>query len=276
MAAHPITEQRLILQTPDMSRVSVDHDIPYGSDTTGDLGMDIYRPPAATRAQLPAVIFATGYSDIGARQMLGRNLKDWAAYVDWARLVASSGAIAITYSNEDPMRDIRELIQHIRKNAESLGVDAQRMGIWSCSGNASAALAALQEYEELRCAALCYGYMIDTPGNDDVARAAAQFGFINATAELAVEDLRDVPILVARAGADEMPGLNHALDRFVARSLAANLPISLINHASGPHAFDISDTTEETRQVIRQILQFLELRLEVRAEHSANPVTPGP
>jgi hypothetical protein len=43
--------------------------------------------------------------------------------------------------------------------------------------------------------------------------------------------------------------------------VAANLPISLANHPTGPHAFDIMDDSETSRGIIRQILAFLRLHL---------------
>lgn len=256
MTRHPITEQRLALRTAGMGRVRVDRDIPFGRNARG-LAMDVYRPPGAAARPGPAVLFVTGYSDVGGRALLGCNLKDWAAYTDWARLVASSGMIAITYTNADPVRDARELLRHVEANAEVLGIDAARLGVWSCSGNVPTALALLQERDDFRCAVLCYGYLADLPGHDEVARACERFGFVNATAGIDASRSSGVPLLVVRAGRDEMPGLNASLDRFVAHALAANLPVSLVNHPDGPHAFDVSNETEGTRGVIRQILAYL-------------------
>jgi hypothetical protein len=82
MTKHPITEQRLVVQIPEMNRVSVDRDIPFGRDKSDTLRFDVYRPSSATQSKLPAVIFVMGYSEIGAREAVGCNFKDWAAYVD--------------------------------------------------------------------------------------------------------------------------------------------------------------------------------------------------
>jgi len=261
MTRHPITTQRLIVQIPEMDRVTVTRDIPFGGDGTGKLRFDVYRPVEMAQPGLPAVVFVMGYSDSRAPELVGCNFKEWAAYMDWARLVASSGAIAITYTNENPVRDFGALVAHIIKDAEALGIDPSRLGVWSCSGNTATALALLQQHAEFRCAALCYGYLMDMPGHDDVAQAAARFGFVNATAELRIADLSAVPMLITRAGRDETPGLNSSLDRFVSSALSANLPISVINFAQGVHAFDVAEPTEEGRHVVRQILQFLMLHL---------------
>ncbi len=58
-----------------------------------------------------------------------------------------------------------------------------------------------------------------------------------------------------------MPGLNDALDRFVGAALAANLPVTVTNHATGPHAFDLFDDTRASRDIVKQALAFLQFHL---------------
>ena len=70
-------------------------------------------------------------------------------------------------------------------------------------------------------------------------------------------------MFVARAGREQFPGLNDALDHFVGTALARNLPITLVNHHSGPHAFDIDDDSDASREIIRNLLSFLRFHLEV-------------
>jgi hypothetical protein len=58
-----------------------------------------------------------------------------------------------------------------------------------------------------------------------------------------------------------MPGLNEALDRFVAKALPCNLPITFVNHPMAPHAFDLFDDSDTSREIIRRILAFLQFHL---------------
>lgn len=262
MTELPIAERRLVVQIPEMNRVSIERNVPFARDVSDTLEFDVYRPAASAQSPLPAVIFVTGYSEAGSPHGAGRLLKDWAAYRDWACLMASAGVIAITYSNEDPVRDAAALLEHITNHAESLGIDGTRLGIWSCSGNTATALAVLHAHREVACAALCYGYLMDMPGHDEVACAAAQFGFVNAAHTMRIGDLADVPMLLVRAGHDEMPGLNASLDRFVARALANNLPIDVLNFPRGVHAFDVGQKTEAAQRVVHRIRQFLVLCLK--------------
>jgi hypothetical protein len=293
MSRHPITEQRLALHIPAMDAVVVDRDLPYGDASSPSLAMDVYRPPANAPANprvtppatppagapnsrpaasgllCPAVVLVTGYSDVGGRQILGCDLKDMAAYRDWARLLASRGIVAVTYRNEDPLRDARRLLHRLQQDADSLGIDRERIGIWSSSGNVPNALALFAAEPQLVCAALLYGYPMDLPGHDEVAKAAARFGFVNAAQGLAFEALLGRPILIARAGRDEMPGLNTSLDRFVGAAHEADLTLRVVDHADGPHAFDIMEPTDRTQMAIREIVGFLAANLSADAARSA-------
>ena len=68
-------------------------------------------------------------------------------------------------------------------------------------------------------------------------------------------------MFVARAGRDESPGLNTALDTFLLEAVRDNRPVTFVNHATGPHAFDVMDDSAATRRVIGQILAFMKSHL---------------
>ena len=124
----------------------------------------------------------------------------------------------------------------------------------------------MQEGHDLKCAVLCYPLTLDVGGTTAVAEAAAQWGFLNAAAGKSVRDLpQDLPLFVARAGQDEFPRLNEMMDRFLTESLACNLPVTLVNHADAPHAFDLHHDSEATREIIRQMLRFLQFHLQAES-----------
>jgi acetyl esterase/lipase len=247
---------------PTTDAVRILRDQEYRHTDAGALAMDLYYPPDANvGSRTPAVVFVTGFSDVGAKRTFGCAMKDMAAYVSWARLVAVSGVVAVTYTNRELVKDACAVIEHVRDHAASLGIDKNRIGLWSCSGNVPVALSLLMSKDAssyVRCAALSYGYMLDADGATGVAEAAGLFGFVNPCAGRSVDDIADdVPLFVARAGHDRMPRLNEALDRFIARGLACNLPLTFVNHANGPHGFDLFDDSETSREVVRRILAFL-------------------
>jgi len=262
---HEITRKTVVYRMPGVEAVTVRRGMTYRATEAGPLGMDVYLPPdSKSGAARPAVVFVLGFSDVGAQKILGCPFREMESYVSWARLVAGSGLVAVTYTNREPAVDLRALLQYVRRNAESLGIDENRIGMWACSGNVPLALSLLMQEgrEPLRCAALLYGYTLDLDGSTGVAEAARSRGFVNPCAGKSLDDLAaDVPLFIARAGADEMPGLNETLDRFVVQALGLNLPLTLVNHATGPHAFDLFHDSETSREIIRQVLAFLRCHL---------------
>jgi len=199
--------------------------------------------------------------------MLGVKFKEMALAVSWGQLIAASGLIAIAYTNREPAADLAALLQHLQDQAAALGIDAGRMGLWACSGNVPLALAALMADSTgttsraghgLRCAALLYGYMLDLDGATGVAEAAALFRFTNPNAGRTMGDLPEtLPLLIVRAGREQSPHLNASIDRCVANALALNRPVTLVNHAAGPHSFDLLDDDDTSRLMIRRVLDFL-------------------
>jgi acetyl esterase/lipase len=104
--------------------------------------------------------------------------------------------------------------------------------------------------------------MLDLYGFARVAEAAKLWGFVNPCSGKSVDDLPgDVPLFVVRAGQDKIPHLNEVMDTFLATALARNLPITLVNYAGAPHAFDLMHDSETTRDIIRQILAFMRFHL---------------
>jgi len=260
-----ISKRRVVYTLPGIEAVTVRRDETYRAAESGALTMDLYYPPGAqSTGRTPAVIFVTGYNDAGAQRMLGCRLKEMGAFISWGQLAAASGLVGITYTNSEPATDVHAVLAHVRQHAASLGIDETRLALWACSGHVPNALAVLMRggQDFLKCAVLCYAYTLDLDGSTGIAEAAKQFGFVNPSAGKSVADLpRDLPLFIARAGRDQMPGLNDALDRFVAGALACNLPLTFVNHASGPHAFDLFDDSEISREIVRRILAFLRVHL---------------
>jgi dienelactone hydrolase len=256
---HEIALRRVTYEIPGANTLPVRKDIVYATNSDGSLTMDLYYPAgSAGPGGTPAVVFVIGYPDAGIQRHVGCAAKEMASYVSWAQLVAASGLVGVTCTNHDPA-DIHALIRSLRNRASELGIDGCRIALWSCSGNGPTALAVLMTREPgIRCAAFCYPYLLDVDSGTLVADAARTFKFSTPCAGRPIEDLpADVPLLIVRAGLDEMPGLNAALDRFVAKALERNRPITVVNHHTGVHAFDLYDTSEPARYAIQHVLTFL-------------------
>jgi len=262
---HEITRKRVVHQIPGVDAVAIRRDVEYRATDAGPLTMDIYYPPdAQSGARIPAVVVVAGFSDVGYEAFLGCKFKDTEMCSGWGRLMAASGVAAITYTNREPAADLDALLQHVRQNAASLGIDENRIGLWACSANVPLALSVLMQdgTDHLKCAVLFCGYTLDLEGATGVSEAEKKWRFANPAAGKSVDDLPpDLPLFIARAGRDENPHLNEALDRFLSRAVACNLPITFTNHRTGPHAFDLFDDSETSREIIRQILAFMRFHL---------------
>ena len=89
--------------------------------------------------------------------------------------MAASGLVAIAYTNREPAADLHTLLDYVRQNSESLGIDETRIGLWSSSGNVPLALSVLIHeapgVSEVRClcaTATCW----TSKGLPDVAEMA--------------------------------------------------------------------------------------------------------
>jgi hypothetical protein len=260
-----ISKKRVVYQMPGVDAVIIQRNREFRAADGGVLEMDVYHPGVSRDgAGFPAVVVVAGYPDNGFQRVVGCRFKEMESSISWGRLLAASGIAAITYTNRQPAADLHALLEHVRRSAPSLGIDASRIGMWASSGNVPLALAALmRDWEEsLKCAVLCYGYMLDLDGATGVADAARMFGFVNPCAGKSVADLAsDIPLFVVRAGRDQMPRLNETLDHFLAGALGCNLPMALVNHADAPHAFELFHDSAESREIVRQILAFFQFRL---------------
>jgi acetyl esterase/lipase len=260
-ARHEITLQKVLCEIPGMDAVRVRRDVEYRTTDSGALTMDVYSPPDATAdAPRPAVVFLMGFSDVGGRKRLGCSAKEMESYVSWAKLVAATGLVAITYTTGvDPATDTPAAFDYVVQHAQRFGVHAGRVGVWACSGHGPTALSVLMRPAGARprFAALFYPYTIDLDDRTEMVEAQKLWGFANPAAGKSAADIpADVPLFIVRAGLDQMPYLNSSLDRFIGAALASNLPMTVINHATGSHAFDISERSDATRAIVEQTLAF--------------------
>jgi hypothetical protein len=258
--ADDASSRAIVLRLHGMDDVAVVRDVAYAEDGGQPLTMDVYRPQAASDGPFPGVVIAAGFPDEGFEKVVGCSFKRLGAVTSWARLLAASGIAAIAYANREPARDLGRVLEHVRSAGEQLGIDATRVGLFASSGNGPVAVSALSDprFDNIRCAALCYPYTLDLDGTTAVADAAATFRFANPASARGVDDLRpDLRLMLVRAGLDAFTGLNDALDRFVAHALRQNLDLTLVNYARAPHAFDVALDTDESRQIIAQVVAFL-------------------
>lgn len=206
-----------------------------------DLTVDIYYPPAYDfGAKLPVVILAHSFTD-----MPGDLDKDTAQHIDWAKLIAASGMIAVSARAGDaPIENSRRVFDFLAANADVLGVDLTRIGFWACSGQGDIVFDALEDKT------LPYRQ----------AFKAAVFDYLLLTKATPSNWPQGLPLIVVRAGKDEhIPAAT--INDFVAHARASNLPLEYIELADAVHGFDIYQDTQFSKDTIKHELEFLQSKL---------------
>jgi hypothetical protein len=229
---------RTLRYTPqDASLCGVRAGVVYqpAADEHLSLAFDLYTPPAFRGEQrLPVVVFING---VGYR-----DLKDSGQYTGWARAAACEGLAAVTYQ-ATPNRaedDLDTLMQYLKQHQVELSIDATNVAWWACSDNVQRALpmamASTRPY--LRCAVFYYGMPEQLP---PVIRP-------------------DLSLCIVKAGVDS-PELNLRIDAFALQAAAANVDMTYIVHASARHAFDVTEDSVRTRDIIQDTLKFMRIQL---------------
>ena len=261
----------VVYRLPDMNRVRVISNLKYTDVDNPYLLMDVYVPPdLKPHERRPVVVFIHGGAGPESTP------KDWGMFQSWGRLIAAAGMVAVMFTHRfspppnlllaEAASDLNAALQYLRSNAESFQADGNWVSVcaWSSGGELLTPL--LRERPVfVRCLVAFYA-LLDVqqyapPGN---AAALQYLKAFSAIASLPEDASTLMPMLVIRAGRDEIPTLNDALDRFVARALAANAPITVINHSVGGHGFDSFDNKgddERSKQIVRSSIEFMRTHL---------------
>ena len=72
----------------------------------------------------------------------------------------------------------------------------------------------------------------------------------------------NIPMLVTRAGKDQLQIVINTTDYFVAEATKSNAQLTFINYSDGQHNFDILDDTETSKLIIRQTVDFMKTYLK--------------
>ena len=215
-------EMTFFYPAPAPAAVETLKDQPYGA-----LQMDVYRPPNAAGQRLPSLIFSNLAT--GAQ-------RSNAFYKAWAEIAASKGIVAILpdLRDESFAQDFAALLTHLAVNGSSLGIDRERIAVYTGSGNAYRTLPLVQDAKltAIKAAVIYYG-----------GGAVTTFR-------------RDLPVLLVRAGLDRPP-VNRTITDLAALAQTQNAPVTLLNYPGGHHAFEIVDDEDATREVIDTTLEFV-------------------
>jgi len=265
-------ELPIVYTLPDMEGAIVRPDIVYKTVDAGDLLMDVYYPEDYEgETRLPAIIYVHG----DASPEFLKDAKDWGQYVSWGQLAAASGLIGITFNHRssemptklyDAAKDTDDLITYVRANSKSLGIDANALCIWTCSGGSPFALrsALREDASYVRCIVSYYGIAdlkVFYDADDKLPHLSDEvLDEFSAPNRLSKRTNTLPPMLIVRAGLDA-PELNSSIDRLLTAAIAKNVSLDFMNHATGHHAFDILDDNIRSQEIIRTTLDFMKTHL---------------
>lgn len=252
-------------------KVNVKTNLKYTDANDANLLMDVYTPPGISKsAKLPAVIFVHGAAGSEFTP------KDWGIYTSWGRIIGASGMATVTFTHRltprktsmvDSAADLQSAIDYVRKNADSLNIDKDRLCLAAFSAGGPLLAPAMRDKPPyIKCLVNFYAYMdVQQAGNlftanenKDVLKTFSPIVY------LAADAWKVAPIFIGRAGADHIATLNDSIDRFVAQALANNVSITVANHPAGVHGFDNQNDDERSREIIRMAIDFMREHLKAK------------
>jgi dienelactone hydrolase len=233
----------VVYTLPGMETVRVVSNLAYSDVHNPHLLMDVYLPDAVGGDQgverRPVVVLIHG----GSKPEY--HAKDWGVFQSWGKLIAASGIVGVAFTHrmgypepflDEAAADLAQALAYARTNAESWNADADRIGLMAFSAGGPLLAGPMNEHPPfIRCVAALYSILGMQPST--------------------------IPMFIARAGEDAVPGLNAAMDRFIVSALAANSPITVVNHPAGEHGFDMLNDDDRSREIIRGVLAFLQTHL---------------
>jgi len=265
------TKQReqgaVVYDLPRMDDVIIKKDIPYQEIAGSTLKMDIYYPSDFDfQRKIPAIIIVVGYPDMAGIKLLGSKWGDYIQFISWCKIISASGMAAIVYESSNPEQDIIALSNYLKTNEDKLKIDNSKIGAYTCSAHTPTTISTILNGSNniFKCAVVYYGFFLTAdfkylPQIDSISQ---NMGF--KTPRLSEPDVwkKDIPIMIVRAGKDNVPYINKTLASFYEKALNQNLPITLINYPNGVHSFDANNDNETTRQVIKNTIEFWKFNLK--------------
>ena len=264
---HDLVMKPVVYSVPGMDKVAVKSNLKYTDAADPNLLMDVYTPSGLAKGERrPAVIFIHGGAGSESRP------KDWGIYISWGRLVAASGMVGVTFTHRlgypkplmrESASDVEAAVAYVRANADTLGVDKDRLCLAAYSAGGPLLSPAVRDRPAyVRCLVAFYAFL--DVQQSDLHKANETPETVKAFSPIAHlgDDASAVPpIFVARAGLDAIPTMNDSIDRVIREAVARNAPVTVYNHPRGVHGFDNQNPDARSREIVRAALDFMRTHL---------------
>jgi dienelactone hydrolase len=249
----------LVYAAPNIDRVVEQRDLKFKED----LKLDVYRPRDSKPR--PVVLFVHG--GVGPED----RPKDWGIYRSWGRTIAASGLVAVIPNQrlgyparhyDDGASDIRDALEFVRSHHRELHA-ADAFCIFAFSGGGPMLATFMKSPPaDVKCLVGFYPILDTADTNNAEAQVTdEQRHRYSAIATISDSGAPPIPILVARAGHDQIPGVRDWIDRFVALALQKNANLTLLNHPTGRHGFEFLDDDNRSREIVVTAIEFMRRHL---------------
>ena len=254
----------VVYKIDGMDKVKVVQNLKYTKTDDANILMDVYQPPnLAKNDKRPAVIFIHG----GAKPQW--TAKDWGVFTSWGRLMAASGFVSVTFTHrleymnkslDNAAADVNEAMTYIRANADKYNIDKDRICLIGFSAGGSMLSVAMRgDTPFIKCVVGFYAFMDISQSDYKKTETPETVKAFSPITYLEKDANKLPPLFIARAGRDEVPGVNDSIDRFVQQAISKNIALNFANHPNGVHAFDNQTDDERSREIIRQAIEFIKI-----------------
>lgn len=249
----------LVYTARNIDRVVEQRDLQYKDG----LRLDVYRP----RDAKPHPVVLIVHGGVGPQD----RPKEWGIYRSWGRTLAASGLVAVIPNQrlgfparhyDDGASDIRDALDFVRsRHREFLAADA--FCIFAFSGGGPVLATFMKSPPaDVKCLVGFYPILDTADTNNAQAQVTdEQRRRYSAIATITDSGAPAIPILIARAGHDQIPGVRDWIDRFVEVALQKNVDLTLLNHPAGRHGFEFLDDDERSREIVITAIEFMRRHL---------------
>jgi acetyl esterase/lipase len=152
-----------------------------------------------------------------------------------------------------------DLIAHIRANAESLGINKDRIIVWTVSAGSLFLSHILRDAPPYVRSIVAYYPQLDLQDQRKAAPASVTDETLREYSpiyHLGRSEKKIPPMFIAKAGLDDA-SLNSGIDRFVGLAVTKKVTFSRVDHPTGQHGFDIEDDNDRSREIIKSTIDFI-------------------
>lgn len=258
-----ILKKEIVYPINKQIEMNVTKNIIYKSSDTYGV-MDLYEPKNNKKEDKRPVVLLIHGEAKGIT-----NMKDAGQYLSWGRLIATTGIKAITFNHrvlsdgymiKEVIEDITDLVQYVILHANELGIDEEKIVLWSFSGGVPFGMYVGMSnlFNGIKGLVSYYG-IGDFKFINEVLNMSMSKGAIDRYSIIKIVNShsKDIPpVLIVRAGLDDRR-LNQLMEEIIMQMFSNNLSVDIINHEQGHHAFDLFDNNDRSHEIIEKSLDYV-------------------